>query len=197
MHDYSHSKIRILEASLRLFATNGYTSTSMSDIANAVGIRKSSLYSHFKNKEALFETILNRIIEQHQEQISLIYKAIQGTSPLEQLRRYFIEYIEYCQNNIEVDFWIRFYYFPPESLAKTLLTKTQQTEAAGRAKLHSIIQQGIQLGEIRKLPAEDILLTYYQLLMGFLMSLNDYKSISPSADMERCLNIFFAGIQNH
>ena len=47
-------KDQILEASKQLFNRMGYTKTSVDDIAQAVGMQKSSLYYYFKNKEELF-----------------------------------------------------------------------------------------------------------------------------------------------
>jgi AcrR family transcriptional regulator len=55
------SRDRILDAALELFARHGYAGTSMRQIAAAVGMRASSLYSHFAGKEA----ILAALIEAH------------------------------------------------------------------------------------------------------------------------------------
>lgn len=195
MNSMSESKIRVLDASLRLFASKGYASTSMSDIANALGVQKSSLYSHFKNKETLFETILEHIVEKHNQAVVRLFESIRNETPLTQLKRYFVEYISYCHNNIEVDFWIRFYYFPPKELETSILSKTRMAESVGREQLRGIIEEGIECGDIKRLPVEDILLTYYQLHMGFLMSLNDYNQTDPGPDMQRCLNLFFEGIR--
>lgn len=39
------------------FAANGYDASSLNTIAEAVGIRKASLYSHFQSKNDLFSTV--------------------------------------------------------------------------------------------------------------------------------------------
>jgi AcrR family transcriptional regulator len=48
----------IKQAALYLFAYKGYAATSMQDIAEAVGIKKPSIYSHFKSKSEIFLTLL-------------------------------------------------------------------------------------------------------------------------------------------
>jgi len=52
------SRDRILEAALDLFARHGYAGTSMRQIAAAVGMRASSLYSHFAGKEAILSALI-------------------------------------------------------------------------------------------------------------------------------------------
>ena len=49
---------RILLAALELFSRRGYDAVSVRDIARAVGIKESSLYNHFVNKQAIFDSIL-------------------------------------------------------------------------------------------------------------------------------------------
>ena len=51
----SSTREEILEAALDLFAVNGYEATSISQLADAVGIRKASLYSHFANKQDILD----------------------------------------------------------------------------------------------------------------------------------------------
>lgn len=53
---------RILDAAEDIFAQKGYSATSLGDVADSVGIRSPSLYNHFKNKEALYEAVLERLL---------------------------------------------------------------------------------------------------------------------------------------
>lgn len=48
----------ILDRSLELFASHGFTGSSMRDIAKAVGVRESALYHHFPNKNAILTSVL-------------------------------------------------------------------------------------------------------------------------------------------
>ena len=54
---------RILDAAEDLFAEKGYSATSLGDVADRVGIRSPSLYNHFRNKEALYEAVLERLLD--------------------------------------------------------------------------------------------------------------------------------------
>ncbi len=50
----------IINESIRLFGQQGYTGTSMRDIAKSVGVLPGSLYAHIDSKE----TLLNEIVDQ-------------------------------------------------------------------------------------------------------------------------------------
>jgi AcrR family transcriptional regulator len=54
---------KILKSAASLFHRRGFEATGMSDIANAVGIQKSSLYHHFESKQKLLFEILSHTVE--------------------------------------------------------------------------------------------------------------------------------------
>lgn len=56
------TKDQILVAALELFSVKGFEATSVSQIADAVGIRKSSLYSHFASKQDILDTLTEEIL---------------------------------------------------------------------------------------------------------------------------------------
>ena len=53
------TKEKILDASLELFAQNGYTGTNIKDIAGAVGLVKSAFYRHYDSKEAVWTAMID------------------------------------------------------------------------------------------------------------------------------------------
>ena len=59
----SNTREQILEAALDLFAVNGYEATSISQLADAVGIRKASLYSHFANKQDILDNVVETVLK--------------------------------------------------------------------------------------------------------------------------------------
>lgn len=59
------TKQEILETALELFSVKGYEATSISQIADAVGIRKASLYSHFGSKQEILDALVQEILEEY------------------------------------------------------------------------------------------------------------------------------------
>jgi len=55
----SKTKAKILKTALKLFSTKGYKATTVRDIAGAMGVKQSALYNHFKNKDAILETLIS------------------------------------------------------------------------------------------------------------------------------------------
>ena len=63
--DRGNTKQEILDAALELFSVQGFEATSIAQIAGAVGIRKASLYSHFENKQAILDALVQEVLEQY------------------------------------------------------------------------------------------------------------------------------------
>ncbi|MGB2756370.1 MAG: helix-turn-helix domain-containing protein [Acidimicrobiia bacterium] len=54
-------RIQLIEVARNVFATQGYSPTSMDDIAAAAGVTKPVLYQHFRSKRALYREILHTV----------------------------------------------------------------------------------------------------------------------------------------
>ncbi len=55
-----NTKEKIFNVSLDLFSKKGYDSVSLREIAEEVGIQKSSIYSHYSSKDAILMDIFNQ-----------------------------------------------------------------------------------------------------------------------------------------
>lgn len=65
--DRGNTKQEILDAALDLFSRQGYEATSISSIAEAVGIKKASLYSHYSSKQSILDALVKNVLEQYDE----------------------------------------------------------------------------------------------------------------------------------
>lgn len=70
----TNTKDQILDVALDLFSIRGYEATSISQIADAVGLRKASLYSHFASKQDILDVLVEELSNEY-EQNSLMAKA--------------------------------------------------------------------------------------------------------------------------
>jgi AcrR family transcriptional regulator len=62
-----NTRDEILSVALDLFSVNGYEATSISQIADAVGIRKASLYSHFASKQEILDNVVETVLSGYAE----------------------------------------------------------------------------------------------------------------------------------
>lgn len=91
------TKENILLTALRLFARDGFEAVSVSQIAGELGMVKSALYKHYKNKRDIFDSILERMDEMDCERAKK-YEMPEGnmekivdsykTLPFDQIRTY-------------------------------------------------------------------------------------------------------------
>lgn len=58
-----NTKEKIFDVSLDLFSKKGYDSVSLREIAEEVGIKKSSIYSHYSSKEAILMDIFEHFTD--------------------------------------------------------------------------------------------------------------------------------------
>lgn len=110
----SASMMRICQAAAIHFAKDGYHGTSLNDIATTVGIRKPSLYAHFKSKDELFILVLNDALAEETEFVRQCF-----SEPLldEQVGfRYFLYMKQHYAKSVALQFLLQTAYLPPSHL---------------------------------------------------------------------------------
>jgi AcrR family transcriptional regulator len=67
---------RIHDAALRLFAEKGSTQLSVSELADAAGLARGTIYNHFGSLEALFEKVAAAVVFEMQQRLSTLLSAV-------------------------------------------------------------------------------------------------------------------------
>ena len=101
-----NTKEKILDEALTLFSEKGYANVFVGDIADRVGIKAPSLYKHFKNKQAIFDAIIDQMNRRFEEQAKAmnisgndasidasIYKSLSEDQLLKLGREFFLYYL--------------------------------------------------------------------------------------------------------
>ena len=61
------TKERIMAAALDMFSQNGYAGTNIRELTASLGLVKSGLYKHFKSKEEIWNSLLDKMIAYYDE----------------------------------------------------------------------------------------------------------------------------------
>jgi AcrR family transcriptional regulator len=113
---------QIKKAALLNFTEKGYDGASLSDIAEEVGIKKQSIYSHFKSKDELFLTVMKEVIE---EETNFLHQFFSHYKPdlKNYLEDFILEFKERYVNNEECNmkFVLRMAYMPPVHLREEVV----------------------------------------------------------------------------
>lgn len=191
------TKDKIMEAALSLFARNGYEGTSLADIAKVVGIQKPSIYNHFKSKEELFLTIYEKILWFHVQEIERLMQEIKHLTAKEQLFQIvnltFQYYIDYEEQST---FLNRAVFFPPKQLKEQLREQFIDSEEAMSVILKSIIERGMENGEIRIGNIDDFIMSYYCLMDGIFIELSFYGAEKMKPRIINIWNNFWYGLKH-
>lgn len=107
---------RIREIALAHFAKNGYEGASLADISAEVGIKKQSIYNHFKGKDELFLTVFRDAAER-EIQFTESYLQRSSTAPLKDMLYGFLHsYSKRYEQEDDTRFFLRMAFFPPGHL---------------------------------------------------------------------------------
>ncbi|MCR5479068.1 MAG: TetR/AcrR family transcriptional regulator [Ruminococcus sp.] len=61
------TKERILDEALRQFSQKGYDGTNIRELTASLGLVKSSMYKHYKSKEEIWNSLLDRMVAYYNE----------------------------------------------------------------------------------------------------------------------------------
>ena len=185
---------RIQTAALTLFARQGFDATTLAQIADAVGIRKPSLYNHIASKEALFlglvDTVEEAFFAVHDESI-----ARHADAPVEDRLRALVEDLSgFIFTEAQGAFYKRCLLFPPEPLAAEIRAINVRSEARIDRDLRDLHAQGLRERCWEHLDERRFLDAFYCLMDG----LYSERFIYSRAEYERRLAsvwaVFWAGI---
>ena len=108
----------ILQTAVSHFAKEGFEGASLSKIAQEVGIKKPSIYAHYKGKDDLFLSALQYSLYTQKDHLAVYFNSMKK-EPLESiLFGYYEWFAKESQDNERMNFILRVAYFPPLKLEK-------------------------------------------------------------------------------
>ena len=189
------TKETIIQKALILFAYKGYEGTSMEEIAQDVGIKKASLYSHYAGKEIILREVFEKVLKEYSDYLSGLITQFAGVSIRERLLNIFYNYVLYFTNEKMMNFWIKIYLSPPDFIKKEIMKRTYKIEMDFVKKLYVIFRQGIIDKNLKRQSAWNIVTAFYYMMLGFGMTAAFYKENNLKKSIEGCLDVFWNGIK--
>lgn len=118
MPSLTPSATRIVDAAIVHFAGRGYDGASLNEIAEAVGMRKASLYAHFRSKDELFLEAFEAV---HRSESAHARSCFEDDAEAELPgMRYCRSLIERYADSADLQFFLRTGYMPPSALAEVI-----------------------------------------------------------------------------
>lgn len=185
----------IKEAALKYFTIHGYEGASLSQIAEEVGMKKQSIYAHFKGKDDLFLQVLRDAKETELSSKLQYFRKVDAKNPEKDLYGFLQLVIDLFQKNEHIKFWLRMSFFPPAHLEKEIgyevIDIEEKVQAILECKFHDWINA--------KLIVEDEAITPTYAFLGVVDSIllelvygNDEKRLNDKVTAS--WKVFWRGI---
>ncbi len=107
---------KIMEVALRHFARSGFEGASLADISAEVGIKKPSIYNHFKGKDELFLAVYRLVAARELSFVEEYLKRANRDSLDKQLYDFLLGYKERYEREDDTKLFLRTSFFPPAHL---------------------------------------------------------------------------------
>jgi TetR/AcrR family transcriptional repressor of nem operon len=167
----------VVDSLVDVFWSQGYEATSMSDIVEATGLNKSSLYNSFGSKEQLFQAAVTRYVETRQSMLQGVLR--HGEGGIDDI----MTFLEFVEQEVAGVFGSR------GCLAVNTTTELGNRDesvvamSAGyrseiRTSFRAALDRAATAGEINV----DSVAHYAEILLAFLMSLSVMARGGASSD---------------
>jgi AcrR family transcriptional regulator len=181
----------ILEQARRLFLAHGYHGVSIRDIVQACGLSNAALYYHFGSKQSLFVAVIEAYVATVAQRVQKAGEG--GGSCRERLTRMAEAHVQFIlESRGEARILIRDLTQQEGEEIRHLLSEVM---GQGPSLIASVLQEGIDSGEIRPLDARRISV----LLLGMINSLSARRILASAEaplteEVELAINTLFEGI---
>ena len=172
-----NKKEEILDEAAKLFGKKGYA-FALSELAEAVGIKTPSLYSHFKSKDNIVELMLEREIRRFRGALEDFCSKMPdagGRRRLEDLFRFVLEYMADMDG-----FWKGMVMIENTELRKKCLGMVLSQNGWFTKVLEGAISEGIAEGDVSPDAGTGAIYLYYSTILG----LTDIILLSKGTDFD-------------
>ena len=157
------TKEKMLEVALDLFSKKGYESSSVRDITTQLGFKESALYFHYKNKQALLDSLVDKFISESERMMAFLSNIIKQVTSIDD-EPFIAITIKYVQSYFLDDFINKFIMvMNHERSHNEQLRKQYICWCIDRpVEFQGMVMEKLQeIGYLKKMDSVDVALAYY------------------------------------
>jgi AcrR family transcriptional regulator len=178
------TKMNIIEVSIELFSKKGFSGASIRDITKEVGIKESSLYKHFKNKDEILETIFinfRKELDKILPPMEYIDRIVEMMSLEDFLGRGIENFLKHMDDSMHVKIW-RIMYI--ELFRHPKAQEIYRVDIMERTVdcLALVFEKMIQQGKMAPLNPKTMAMEYQFSSISFILEYNMLKAEGKSTE---------------
>ncbi|GAK08781.1 TetR/AcrR family transcriptional regulator [Geomicrobium sp. JCM 19038] len=188
------TKERIVYEAMRAFASKGYEGTTLAEIATNVGIKKPSLYNHFKNKDELYLDVAEKVMNELIEELRKSIKTFTHQDLEQHVRKSLEQSCQFIIKKHEGMMYKRFMIFPPVAIHKEVKAIVRDGDERMNAQLVTLHNRGIEEKQFHHLSKEQFIASYFCLLDGLFTESFIYEERDFRQRFDHAWDVFWRGV---
>jgi len=184
---------RIIKIASQVFSQFGFKKATMSDIAKASGMGKSSIYYYFQSKEDIFEAVVKKEVDIISKELN---EKVLSTddNPKEKIRNYVLIRMRFLKEMVNFKETLKNDYIANFAFTEKVREKYDIEE---QQSIEQILQEGLEQGLFKLNETKITAITLVTALKGLesaLLLKNDIDSKDLEIHLDYMLEILFYGI---
>lgn len=191
--DYAKRKQEIIDCTIRLLIKNGYHNINLKGIAQELGLGRTTIYQYFENKDDIINYAIRNAFEVLEARCEEIIKNNDMTI-IEKIKAIVEALATDYQNEksvsaFMVNLWIIF------KMENTIIKEKIREHVRKIERIICILlEEGMDLKEIKQLNAESVSTTIYMLIQSFIINIEIYHNKSLDEHIKN-INFFIESLQ--
>lgn len=186
-------RTKIFRTALRLFAQNGYSKTTIKDIAAESNVSFGTVFTYFENKEELFHLCVTEPIEEFRHHL-LETSGILEYFSIDKLKEMINEHVAYFLEKEDYLRVIQYVIGQPERFSK-MMEELDLFSDEFMSFVQNVVKTGMEKGVLPESNPEEVGYGYLAFLMGARLTFTDYPGVQLTNALEKqAYRLFGIGI---
>lgn len=175
--DYAKRKNEIMNCTIEVLMKKGYYDTNLRDIADELGIGRTTIYQYFKNKDEIINSVINLVFKRLEGECEVII-ADPYLTKVDKLKGIINVLAVDCQKERSVSSFLINLWVILKMENSIFREKVEEHVITIMGMIRDVLEDGIESREIRNINTESMSLTIYGLIQSFIINRQIYHNAS-------------------